>query len=52
MRMEQQKSMHDQMVRCLRENSGQIDVTKSISDATQSALVVRLENEISAQRTE
>ena len=40
------------MVKCLRENSGQIDVTKSITDATQSAVVVRLENEIAAQRVE
>ena len=52
MRMEQQKSMHDQMVKCLRESSAQIDVSKSVSDATQSAMVVRLENEISAQRVE
>ena len=44
--------MHEQMVKCLRENSGHLDVSKSISDATQSAMVVRLENEISAQRGE
>ena len=47
--------MHEQMVKCLREtsnNGGQTDVSQSISDATQSALVVRLENELSAQRVE
>ena len=44
--------MHDQMVKCLRESSSQIDVSKSVTDATQSAIVVRLENEISAQLVE
>ncbi len=46
--------MHEQMVKCLRENgpATSIDVNKSISDATQSAMVVRLENEIAALRIE
>ena len=40
--------MHEQMVKCLRENGtqSQIDVSKSISDVTQAAIVVRLENEL------
>lgn len=46
--------MHAQMVKCMQENgpASSIDVTKSISDATQSAMVVRLENELKAQRLE
>ena len=53
MRMEQQKSMHDQMVKYLRDQQhGSVDVGKSISDATQSAMVVRLENELQEQRQE
>ena len=40
------------MVKCLRENGPSIDVSKSISDATQSAMVVRLENEIAAHRVD
>ena len=46
--------MHEQMVKCLRENgpSASIDVSKSISDATKSAMVLRLENEIAALRLE
>ena len=46
--------MHDQMVKCLRENgpTTSTDVSKSISDATQSAMVVRLENELAQQRAE
>ena len=54
MRMEQQKSMHDQMVKYLRQNDSAltVDVTKSISEATQSAVVMRLESEIASQRLE
>ena len=42
--------MHEQMVKCMRENgpAAQVDVSKSISDATQSAMVLRLENELAA----
>ena len=46
--------MHDQMVKCLREQgpASSVDMSKSISDATQSAIVMRLENELAAQRVE
>ena len=56
MRMEQQKQMHDQMVKCLgvpRQQSSisSVDVSKSITDATQSAMVSQLEKELQALKS-
>ena len=56
MRMEQQKQMHDQMVKCLgvlqQPSFSSIDVSKSITDATQSAMVNQLERELEALRAQ